>query len=128
MPTKIICDTCGEVLRNGSPGSKMETRTCIPCVQNNAPLADPKAIKKPPSMSDSLANMSHQANFKKRQKQASVPVEVESSLLVQDKKVLFALNFTLGGTQKFDIAFTKEQLQEFLVDIERVEIEEQINK
>lgn len=131
MTTRIVCSGCGDVLRNGSAGSKTEQKLCMSCVQKEYPQADPNKIKKPPSVSDHVEQMMKESRMKKISKEKNLEVEMETSLIVQEaeegKKVLFVLNFTIGKIKKFDIGLSKEQLLAFLADIERAEVEEQIN-
>jgi len=121
--TTIICDTCQKKLRKGDSG-KIEYKTCIQCVQSTSKRADPFGIKKPLTMSDQLDAVVQKEANKKRAKNKDISVDIDTSILVQNGKVLFGLNFTLGKLKKFDMAFSKEQLLAFIEDIERVEKDE----
>lgn len=126
--TRIICKKCKTVLREGIAGSRTETKICTKCMMRQFPTADPNSIKKPPGIQDVLDNLKSKHEIIKEKAQSSLemnlPVEIDSSIVIQDGKFLFCLNFLIGGLKKFDIAFSKEQLTEFIEDLERAKLEE----
>jgi hypothetical protein len=126
MLTRIICDICGGILREGDIGAGTERKTCINCVCANVPKADLNKIKHMNSqiMTPSAAQMELET-IKKRMSRLNVEMpykEIEGKWhLVIELKDYYGRTFA-------EFALDKGKLAEFIKDIQDIENTKSLKK
>jgi len=120
MLTRIVCDQCGSILRNGDIGAETEHKVCLNCIRGLHPAADPKEIKTLPGtlQADKLNQMNEVKRFK------SVNIEMPYKIINGEWCIVIEMSDYYKN--KFaEIGLTKDKLYEFIKDINDIEKEQE---
>jgi len=123
MLTRIVCDQCNSILRNGDIGAPTEHKVCLNCVRGLHPAADPNEIKTLPGTLQ--ANELNRINEIKRFK--NINIEMPYKIIKGEWCLVIELSDYYKN--KFaEIGLTKDKLYEFIKDINDIEKEQENEK
>ncbi len=127
MLSRIICERCRDVLREGDIGAKVEKKICISCVTESTPKADMSKIKQlnqqaPAPMTPSSAQIELE-NFKERFSKLNIEMPYKK---IENGLALCIEIKDYHGKTFAEFALPKEKLLEILSDFKDIEEKEKL--